>query len=187
MRILAGQFKGRVLQPFKNRHIRPTTSRVRESLFNQLQFDIKGRTVLDLFSGTGILGIEALSRGAESVCFVDKQESSVRLLRSNLKLFPIENQCSIFKGDVFFFFKNKHQPYDIIFADPPFTQALADEVMRALSQSSLFYDETVVAIESGIKEKINKTYPPFVLKSQKNFGDKLLSIFFLSKARVSKL
>ncbi|MEO0335798.1 MAG: 16S rRNA (guanine(966)-N(2))-methyltransferase RsmD [Pseudomonadota bacterium] len=177
MRIIAGQFKGHRLVAFKAIHIRPTTDRVKESLFNRLQGQISGAKVLDLFSGTGSLGLEALSRGAESVQFVDSNAKSIAVLRKNIELLKVEDSASINQQDVRQFLKTIQSSFDVIFIDPPFTKKMADSVMEALASSGAFHDETRIAIESSHQEEIKDEYLPLVLLDQKEFGDKTLSLF----------
>lgn len=178
MRIISGKYKGHALVSFSASHIRPTTDRVKESLFNIWQSDIEGARVLDLFSGTGSLGIEALSRGAKSVHFVDAHPKSIQILRQNIEKLKINEDHKIQTGDVFQFLKKyKEEPFDLIFIDPPFTEAIADQVMGAVSRSSSFHSTTKIAIESGRREKIGEDYKTLARYDVRQFGDKSLSLF----------
>ncbi|NQZ00580.1 MAG: 16S rRNA (guanine(966)-N(2))-methyltransferase RsmD [Bdellovibrionales bacterium] len=177
MRIIAGQFRGHRLVAFKAGHIRPTTDRVKESLFNRLQAKIPGAKVLDLFSGTGSLGLEALSRGAEHVQFVDSHPKSIGILKKNVQLLKVEGIVSISQADVRQFLKTLQAPYDLIFIDPPFTKKMADQVMADLASSKAFGPETTIAIESSHQEEMKDEYLPLVLLDRKEFGDKTLSLF----------
>lgn len=178
MRIISGKFKGRVLKSFQADHIRPTTDRVKETLFNKLMGSIDGARVLDLFSGTGNLSLEALSRGAEWVDLVEAHPKSVKIIRENLALLGVTDGFKVFPMDVFKYIKNYSGPaYDVILADPPFTQTLADAVMKALAESSCFHEGTMIVIESAKKEVCGESYPPLIRLDQRNFGDKNLSFF----------
>jgi 16S rRNA (guanine966-N2)-methyltransferase len=177
MRIIAGQFKGHRLVAFKANHIRPTTDRVKESLFNRLQGDVPGAKVLDLFSGTGSLGLEALSRGAERVQFVDSHAKSIAILKKNVDLLKVESSVSITQMDVCQFLKTLQSPFELIFIDPPFTNKMADTVMQCLAESAAFHTETIVAIESSHQETIKDEYLSLTLLDRKEFGDKTLSLF----------
>ncbi|MBE8222225.1 MAG: 16S rRNA (guanine(966)-N(2))-methyltransferase RsmD [Bdellovibrionales bacterium] len=179
MKIIAGRFKGQNLQSFKNKNIRPTMSKVKETLFNKIQLKINGAKVLDLFSGTGSLGIEALSRGAVSVDFVEQHPSSVKILKENIKLIKIEDEINIFKKDVFSFLDKKDFicDWDIILIDPPFTQKLADKVMTAISTLNFNKQDAIIIIESSKHEVIKDSYLEWGLQDQKNFGDKKLSFY----------
>lgn len=179
MRIIAGKYGGRRLLSFKAGHVRPTTDRVKETIFNKLMPYISGARVLDLFAGTGNLGIESLSRGAREVVFVESNEKSLRLIQQNLAHLQITENMQVIKQDVFQFLASyRGDSFDVILIDPPFTQCLADRVMLALSQhKSLFHAETLSVIESVKQEVIHNDYPPLFLVDQKNYGDKKLSFF----------
>lgn len=175
MRIIAGKYGGRKLASFKADHIRPTTDRVKEVIFNKLQFSIEGARVLDLFSGTGNLAIESLSRGAKSVCAVELSAKSISVINKNKDLLGIGPELEVVQSDVYKFFNRNHQPFDIILVDPPFTEKMASEVLEALSKSSCFSEDTEVYIESSAKEEVLDEYSSMKLKKRKSYGDKFLS------------
>jgi 16S rRNA (guanine966-N2)-methyltransferase len=178
MRIIAGRFKGRVLKSFEASHIRPTTDRVKETLFNILQGQIEGARVLDIFAGTGNLSIEALSRGAAVVESVEKHPTSIKIIYENLKMIKIENEIKVHKLDAFLFIKKyEGDPFDVIFIDPPFTEALADSIMTEIEKSKVFHPETIFAIESAKKEKLLKEYGRLGAIDTRIFGDKVLTLF----------
>lgn len=182
MRIISGRLKGRRLLSFNADHIRPTTDRVKESLFNKIAAEVESSRVLDLFAGTGNLGIESLSRGANFVTFVESNRKSLHIIKDNLKSLGIEDGFEILPMDVFRFLKKSvGDPYDLIFVDPPFTEKLADTVLLALASSPHLKDGSLVAIESGTKEPIGDTYEPLYLVDRRPFGDKTLSIFTCRK------
>lgn len=178
MRIISGKLKGRVLKGFDGPHIRPTTDRVKESLFNILQGHLQGARVLDLFSGTGNLSFEAYSRGASYVESVEKHPASLKIIRENMKSLGILEGIRVIKQDVFDYLKiAKGEPFDLIFIDPPFTEQLADRVMGAISQTDLFSEETIIAIESAKKEYIGEVYGRLRAIDTRHFGDKILTLF----------
>jgi 16S rRNA (guanine966-N2)-methyltransferase len=178
MRIISGKYKGQLLNQFSADHIRPTTDRVKETLFNILQNDLPGARVLDLFAGTGNLGLEALSRGAEEVIFVESHPKSLEIIRKNLKKLQVSEVFQIVNKDVLRFLEGPFErEFDVIFADPPFTKQMADEVMTLACQSALFGDKTIMAIESARREKLEQRYGDIVQSDQRIFGDKILSFF----------
>lgn len=121
MRIVAGIYKGRVLEEFKGYEIRPTSDMVRESLFNILRYDVAGASFLDLFSGTGAVGIEALSRGAEHVVFNDSARESIAVIKKNLQKLKIENGFAVSQSDALVFLTDgTGEKFDIIFIDAPY-------------------------------------------------------------------
>ena len=179
MRIIAGKYKGHHLVSFKGDHIRPTTDRVKESLFNKLMFEIEGTRVLDLFCGTGNLGLEAISRGAEFVTFVDANRKSLEITRQNIEKLKVSKDCyKIVQLDALKFLRNyTESPVHIIFCDPPFTEMMAHEVMLAADRSPAFGDATTLAIESAGKERIDTDYPNLERFDAREYGDKTLSFF----------
>lgn len=179
MRIISGKFGGRRLNHFKADHIRPTTDRIKEVIFNKLQSDIDGARVLDLFSGTGNLGLEAVSRGAAFVQAVEKNFKSVQIIKDNCDLLKVgPDEFKVFKQDVFSFLKGEFpEGFDIILIDPPFTEKLGHEVMEALGKSALSNHASVAFIETGKGETLEKQYGNWVLVEHKNYGDKYLSLF----------
>jgi len=179
MRIISGKFKGHGLISFKAGHIRPTTDRVKETLFNIVPYEMTDAFVLDLFCGTGNLGIEALSRGAKKVYFVDQQLESLKITRKNLEQLKVpENSYSIFHQSTFLFLeKYQEGPFDLILADPPFTEKIAHDVMEATDRSWAFGHDTIMAIESSSRERIEDKYPTLERYNYREFGDKILSFF----------
>ena len=178
MRVISGRYKGRQLVSFKASHIRPTTDRVKETIFNILRNDVSGARALDLFSGTGSLGIEALSRGASYVEFVECHPRSVRIIRENLNNLQVSEPFSIVIRDVFKYL-NEYQgePFQIIFIDPPFTESLANACMTAVSKSQVATENTIVVIESARREPIEDHYNSFHLLDRRAFGDKSASFY----------
>ncbi len=120
MRIIAGRWKGHGLKPLKGRDVRPTTDRVRESWMSALGSSVVGATVADLFSGSGALGLEALSRGAESVVLVERSRPALAVIRANVDRLGAGEECSVVADDVFRFLARIDKPYDIALADPPY-------------------------------------------------------------------
>lgn len=179
MRIISGKYRGHQLVSFKADHIRPTTDRVKETLFNKLMFRIEGARVADLFCGTGNLGIEALSRDAVSCTFVEKNPKSIAITRQNLEKLKVPStQYRIINMDVLGFLKSySGDSFDIILADPPFTEKMAHSVLEAAHKSAAFGLGTVLAIESEQKERLDDTYGDIVCFDKKTYGDKFLSLF----------
>lgn len=179
MRIISGRFKGRVLTSFQADHIRPTTDRVKETLFNKWMRDVGESSVLDLFSGTGNLGLEALSRGAKKVQFVELNLKSIQILKKNIELLKLDSsEYSILKSEAIDFIKKYQGPsFDLIMIDPPFTEKMAHDVMLALGDSQCFSDDTLIAIESIKKERLDDEYNQLIRYAKNDYGDKLLSFF----------
>jgi 16S rRNA (guanine966-N2)-methyltransferase len=182
MRIISGKFRGRQLVDFQADHIRPTTDRVKETLFNKLMGLIEDARVLDLFSGTGNLGLECISRGARWVDFVEKHPKSVAIIRKNLDLLKVSEGFHLYAMDAFKYIESySGEAYDVVLVDPPFTQSLAHELAGKIATSSLLGPESVLVIESSSKEQIDERYPGLIRLDQRSFGDKHLNFFELEK------
>lgn len=178
MRIISGKYGGRKLVSFKADHIRPTSDRVKESLFNKLSASWPEARVLDLFSGTGNLSIEALSWGARYVESVEMNSKSLAIMKENLDLLGIGHECRTVKSDVLKYLeKYVGEPFDVVLIDPPFTEKMAHQVMQNISKSKVIAENTIVAIEYSKFEKMDAAYPPLKSFDTKNFGDKLVSFF----------
>jgi len=178
MRIISGKYKGRQLTSFQADHIRPTTDRVKESLFNILMHHVEGARVLDLFSGTGNLAIECLSRGAAWVDLVENHRKSLGIIRENLAKLKIEEGFKIFPVDDFKYMQAyEGPPYDLVIADPPFTRAWAHDLGEAIGAGNLIHNDSRVVIEASSKERMDAEYPGLIRLDQRTFGDKNLNFF----------
>jgi len=188
MRIIAGEYRGRALASVgkgdAGAHLRPTTDRVRESLFNVLMggtYDdpITGAHVLDLFAGTGALGLEALSRGAAHATFVDDGVKARSLLRQNIEICRAQGISKIFRSDARRIGKNKGQPCDLIFLDPPYGKGLGEQAIKAAIEGGWVATDALVVWE----ESAEITPPDSLdLLDQRKYGDTKISL--LRAARV---
>lgn len=176
MRVCSGEFKGRVLEENKFRHIRPTAELVKQALFNALGDKVLNCRLLDLFSGTGALGIEAISRGAGEVVFVDKDARSVGLVKANLAKLGIKGQ--VVKKDFKDYLKNYNgEQFDIILLDPPYKNGLYNESLNLINEKNILHEDGVVVCEHAKDEIIN--FDTYNVQSQKRYGTKILT--FLTK------
>ncbi|MGN0691980.1 MAG: 16S rRNA (guanine(966)-N(2))-methyltransferase RsmD [Oscillospiraceae bacterium] len=132
MRVITGKARGRKLKDFEGRDIRPTTDMVKEAIFSIIQFDIEGSEVLDLFSGTGQLGIEALSRGAKFCRFVDKSKESAELTNENINLAGFRWESNVVNGDSLDFLRMARYTFDIALLDPPYNNGLIEQALPLL-------------------------------------------------------
>ena len=153
IKVLGGKYKNRKLKYFKFNNVRPTQSRVKKSLFDTL-VNIENKKVLDLFCGVGTLGIEALSRGAKSVTFVDKNSSAISILKKNLSLLSIVDDFSIEYKDVMNFLKKSEDLFDIIIADPPYNRFSFFDFMPFITK--ILDKNGVFCYETHSKETINE-------------------------------
>lgn len=132
MRIITGSARGRKLKTLEGLDVRPTTDKVKEAIYSAIQFDVEGSTVLDLFSGSGQMGIEAISRGANVVFFVDKSKASIDCTRENIQTVGFSKQAKIFNMDSFDFIKTTSQKFDIVILDPPYSKGIIEQLLPIL-------------------------------------------------------
>lgn len=146
MRVISGKYKGRKLKAREGLAVRPTTDNVKESVFNIIQFDIPGRNVLDLFAGSGQMGIECISRGANSVDFVDADIASVSTVKENLSSCGIV--ANVFCIDAIKYLTECRKKYDIIFIDPPYDSDLYGKVLEKIELFDILNDGGIIICES---------------------------------------
>ena len=132
MRVITGTARGRVLKELMGMETRPTTGKVKESLFSIIQFDIEGRRVLDLFAGTGQLGIEALSRGAAECVFVERRSDAVHLVQENLALCRLTDRAHVRQGDALAYLRSGEK-FDLVFLDPPYASGLLEQALMDIA------------------------------------------------------
>jgi len=156
MRVISGKSRGKKLVSLEGDNTRPTLDRVKEALFNKIQFNIQDATVLDLFAGSGALGIEALSRGAKEVVFCDKIPEAIKVIKQNVantnnldKSIIINKDCN----EVLDKLSNQNKKFDIVFLDPPYKTNLAIESLQKIIMSNLLTEDGIIIIET---DDINK-------------------------------
>lgn len=147
MRVISGVARGRKLQSMEGLHTRPTADRVKESMFNILMEKVAGARVLDVFAGSGALGIEALSRGAESCVFIENDINAVAVVKENLTNTKLLHKATVHFRDALSFLKSQNESYDIIFIDPPYDAGLYNEVLATIVAKKILNSEGVVVIE----------------------------------------
>lgn len=175
MRVISGKYKGRKLVSFKLEHIRPTTDRVKGSLFNILAGRVGGARVLDLFSGTGSLGIEALSRGATEVTMVENDKRSIQVIQRNLESLGIDDGVKISRADVIkYLLQYEGSSYGIILIDPPFPLKICSKTLEAVSSSKAANDLTTIIIETSVHEPLPTEVKTLRCVDTRDYGDKLL-------------
>jgi 16S rRNA (guanine966-N2)-methyltransferase len=182
MRIISGSAKGRRLFTLAGQAVRPTADRVKESIFNILGPSVAGGAVLDLFAGTGNLGIEALSRGARSALFVDGSAPSIAIIRRNLALCAMTARAEVLQGDVLraiALLRRRRRTFDLLFADPPYEQGLVERTLKALGVHDIGHGDTLVVIEHTRREPLPNPLGPWALLRQCKTGDTVVS--FLKK------
>ena len=170
MRVITGSARGRRLKELEGYDTRPTTDRVKEGLFNILQFDIEGRKVLDLFAGTGQLGIEALSRGAASAVFVEQRRDAAALIRENLRLTGLEANARVVSGEAMAFLASCRERFDIILLDPPYASDLLKNSIDAISQFDILSNHGIMICESTAEWDVPPLAAPYFLRRSYRYG-----------------
>ena len=181
MKITGGKSRGRVLSSLKGTDIRPTSSKVREAIFNLLGQDMSGLTVLDVFAGTGIMGIEALSRGADEALFIDKSSRAMQLIKKNLALCGYEDRSRVLKRDILdgskFESLAEGGRFDVAFIDPPYGKDLLPPVLKMISHCDVLKPGAVVVTESAKSDPLPERSGFLVLSSRKIYGDTKIDIY----------
>jgi 16S rRNA (guanine(966)-N(2))-methyltransferase RsmD len=178
MRVISGTSKGRKLATPRSEGLRPTSDRVKESLFNILGRKIEGKRLLDLFAGTGNLGIEALSRGAERVLFVEKGKQALGLIQKNLSLCGMEGKSEIIPKDVsraIGILKQRGESFDLILMDPPYGKGLVRQTLMKLFEQEIHHEVSILVIEHDRREPLPETTPGWNLVRQRKIGDTVIS------------
>ncbi len=167
MRVITGTARSRRLKTPENYDIRPTTDNVKESLFNIIQFDIEGRRVLDLFAGTGQLGIECLSRGAESAVFVDESREAVKIVKENLKTCGMS--ATVMQMDARSFLRSCGS-FDLIFVDPPYDSDLYGEVLEIINSVDILSDGGIIICEARRDRQLPEMTAPYEKQREYVYG-----------------
>ena len=182
MRVIGGDLKGRRLAPFRGLGIRPTPDPVREALFNILQGEpAAGGRVLDLFAGTGALGIEALSRGAEEAVFVDSSRASVSVIRKNIEICGLASRSRVINRDALAAlraFSASGESFDLIFMDPPYESGCVEKALGAIEAGGLLNPGGIVVAEASARTGVDcEGLSLLRLKGKRRYGDTLLCFF----------
>jgi 16S rRNA (guanine966-N2)-methyltransferase len=176
MRIAAGQFKGKKLSAGSDLSIRPITNRLKEIIFSVLDDFFYDKMVLDLFSGSGSLGIEALSRGAGYVTFVEKEESSLRVLKKNINTLNIDfDLIQIIRSDVLKFLNDNKKKYKLILSDPPFKYSSLQQMIIQIFSGNIIENNGLLVVHHEIDNPLRIENVPCLLIKQKKIGRSLLS------------
>lgn len=179
MRIIAGKYKGKLLNEFNLGTTRPTADMVREALFDKIGTEVAGKKFLDLFAGTGAVGLEAISRNAESSCFVDVEPSAVKIINKNIQLLNAENCeafCIAFEQALILFAK-QNKKYDYIFLDPPYNTEFAEKAIRIIFEKKLLNDDGLIIWEHD-KTKLEYIAANFPESKTKKYGIKYLTYIY---------
>ncbi len=182
-RIITGIFKSRVLKLPKSEFVRPSREMVRKAVFDVLGDCVKGKNILDLFSGSGAFGFEALSCGARKAVFVDSMHLCKKIIRENAALLDVEDKCDIICKDVFFVLPRLErlaEKFDIVFADPPYSGNLAKKFLLKIGKYDILLPSAIVVIEHYKKNELPDLCDNLALWQLKKYGDTFVSFYTLN-------
>ena len=160
MRVITGSARGRRLEQLEGNDVRPTTERVKEAVFSIIQFNIEGRRFLDLFAGSGQMGIEALSRGAVRAVFIDSAKESVDIVKRNLHTTKLEENARVFRADSISYIKSCRETFDLVFLDPPYGTGLLQQALENIER--VMSKGGIVICESPVTEDLPEALNEFV-------------------------
>ena len=177
MRVVSGKAKGVVLKTPAGMLTRPTADRVKEAMFSIIQFDLPGATVLDLFGGTGQLGIEALSRGASGAVFVDLRDDACRLIKENVKRVGFEKNATVIRSDYISYLKKCNIKFDIVILDPPYAEEFLENSLKIIAEIDILKTSGIIIAERPVGKELLAEYSCFERSKDYKYGSTLVTIF----------
>ena len=177
MRVITGSAKGLKLKEPQGRHTPPTTDQLKERLFNIIQFDIEGRRVLDLFAGTGQLGIECLSRGADRCTFVDLRKEAAALIRENLTWCALQERAQVIQGDYLAYLTRCGEKFDLILLDPPYGSGLLEKALESIAAIDILSENGIMVCESAVEQVLPELKSPYTRGKDYRYGQIKLTVY----------
>ena len=177
MRVITGKARGVNLKTPDGLATRPTADRVKEALFSIIQFDLPGATVLDLFGGTGQLGIEALSRDAKYAVFVDEREDACRLIRENLKRTRLESQARVLRSDYMAYLRSCREKFNIVFLDPPYAEVFLENSLKMITEIDILQTGGIIVAERPLGKDLSLEFPGYIRSKDYKYGKTLLTVY----------
>lgn len=177
MRVITGKARGVQLKTPEGMQTRPTADRVKEALFSIINFDIPGAKVLDLFGGTGQLGIEALSRGADHAVFVDAREDACKIIRENLKRTKLEGQGRVVRSDYLDYLRRCKEQFDIIILDPPYAEVFLENALKCITEIDILRTGGIIVAERPLGKELPCTFEGYTRSKDYKYGQTLLTLY----------
>ena len=177
MRVITGKARGVVLKTPDGLATRPTSDRVKEALFNIIQFELPAAKVLDLFGGTGQLGIEALSRDAKYAVFVDEREDACRLIRENLKRTKLEANAKVIRSDYMAYLKTCREKFDIILLDPPYAEVFLENSLKMITEIDILQSGGIIVAERPFGKELPWDFPGYMRSRDYKYGKTLITVY----------
>ncbi len=177
MRVISGKARGVNLKTPDGMQTRPTADRVKEALFSIINFDVPNTSVLDLFGGTGQLGIEALSRGAKNVVFVDESDKACTLIRENLRRTKMEEQGRVVRNDYLSFLRTTQESFDIIFLDPPYAEVFLENALKCITEIDILHSGGIIVCERPVGKDIPWEYAGYQRSKDYKYGNTIITLY----------
>ena len=177
MRVISGKARGVQLKTPDGMLTRPTADRVKEACFSIIQFDLPGARVLDLFGGTGQLGIEALSRGAKSAVFVDQREDACKLIRENLRRTKMESDGKVVRSDYLDYLRRTKETFDIIFLDPPYAEVFLENALNCITEIDILHSGGIIVTERPVEKELPFEFDGFTRSRDYKYGKTVITLY----------
>ena len=177
MRVISGKAKGVSLKTPQGMLTRPTTDRVKEAMFSIIQFDLPAANVLDLFGGTGQLGIEALSRDANSAVFVDERDDACKLIKENLKRTRFENSAKIVCSDYMAYLNRCKEKFNIIFLDPPYAEVFLENALKTITEIDILQTGGIIVTERPAGKDLPWSFSGYTRSKDYKYGHTILTMY----------
>ena len=177
MRVITGKARGVTLKTPEGMRTRPTTDRVKEALFSIIQFELPGAKVLDLFGGTGQLGIEALSRGAKSAVFVDEREDACRLIKENLRRTKLEQDAQVVRSNYLAYLSRCREKFNIILLDPPYAEVFLENSLKQITEIDILQSGGIIVAERPLGKDLPWEFSGYTRSKDYKYGKTLLTLY----------
>lgn len=177
MRVITGSAKGKTLKTPEGLLTRPTAERVKEAVFSSVQYDLPGAKVLDLFAGTGQLGIEALSRGASRAVFVDARQEACRLVQENLRRTNLASRATVVQGDYLAYLERCREKFSLIFLDPPYAEIFLETALKKISEIDILDKDAIIVTERPLGKELLGDFPGFSRSKDHKYGKTIITIY----------
>lgn len=177
MRVITGKARGVNLKTPDGMQTRPTADRVKEALFSIINFDIPNATVLDLFGGTGQLGIEALSRGAKCAVFIDESDKACVLIKENLRRTKMEQQGRVLRSDYLTYLRSSKEKFNIIFLDPPYAEVFLENALKCITEIDILQSGGIIVCERPLGKEIPWEYAGYQRSKDYKYGKTVITLY----------
>jgi len=177
MRVITGSARGAKLRTLDGLATRPTSDRVKEAVFNIIQFQVEGRRVLDLFAGSGQMAIEAMSRGASYAVLVDQSAEAVKVIKENLKKVKFDQQTSVFQSDYLRFLSTTREKFDLIFLDPPYAEKMLENALQKISEIDILTEGGIIVCERPRDKVMPAVVGDLICSKDYNYGKTAINLY----------